>query len=233
MNISYVICFFLLLGLSMSSLNAVTSPFLSDSYLLARRHFQLSRAKLKATSRVSALLAGFAMVAVIELEVVVGVERPPEALLVAFTTLACLLVVVHIMAVMISTCILPHIDSYTVPRDGSMTEEAPHNRLRTFVEVAWIFSTVVGIILFLAVVILACWVKFWFVSRLSAIAGTTVVLPAVLLFMIFAVLFYRSLINYKVERATEMIRNIDMRMSCLESGVGKSHNGGRSRTIHL
>ncbi|VDQ03672.1 unnamed protein product [Trichobilharzia regenti] len=221
MNISYVICFFLLLGLSMSSLNAVTSPFLSDSYLLARRHFQLSRAKLKATSRVSALLAGFAMV-------VVGVERPPEALLVAFTTLACLLVVVHIMAVMISTCILPHIDS-----DGSMTEEAPHNRLRTFVEVAWIFSTVVGIILFLAVVILACWVKFWFVSRLSAIAGTTVVLPAVLLFMIFAVLFYRSLINYKVERATEMIRNIDMRMSCLESGVGKSHNGGRSRTIHL
>ncbi|CAH8562143.1 unnamed protein product [Heterobilharzia americana] len=205
--------------LSMNSLEVVTPPLISDSYLLARRHLQLSRAKLKAASRVSALLAGFAMVAIIELEVIVGENKPPEALLITFTTLACLLVVVHIMAVMISTCILPHIDSYMVPRDGSMTEEAPHNRLRAFVEVAWIFSTVVGITLFLAVVILACWVKFWSVSRLSAVAGTIIVIPAVLIFMIFAVLFHRSLITYKVERATEMMRNIDMRMSCLESGI--------------
>ncbi|CAH8541666.1 unnamed protein product [Schistosoma guineensis] len=134
----------------MSSDNVVTSV-LPDSYSLARRHLQLSRAKLKATSRVSALLAGFAMVAIIELQVAVGESKPPEGLLFAFTILSCLLVVVHIMAVMISTCILPHIDSYMVPQDCYLIEEAPHNRLRTFVEVAWICSTVVGIILFLAV----------------------------------------------------------------------------------
>ncbi|KAH8877884.1 Calcium release-activated calcium channel protein [Schistosoma japonicum] len=208
----------------MSSDNAVTSSVLPDSYLLARRHLQLSRAKLKATSRVSALLAGFAMVAIIELQITVGESKPPEALLFAFTTLSCLLVFVHIMAVMISTCILPHIDSYTVPHDCYLVEEAPHNRLRTFVEIAWICSTVVGIILFLAVVTLACWVKFWPMSSLSAIAATVVLIPAMLVFVIFAILFYRTLITYKVERATEMIRDIDMRMSFLRSGVQKVYD---------
>ncbi|XP_018651155.1 putative protein orai-1 [Schistosoma mansoni] len=208
----------------MSSDNVVTSSVLPDSYSLARRHLQLSRAKLKATSRVSALLAGFAMVAIIELQVAVGESKPPEGLLFAFTILSCLLVVVHIMAVMISTCILPHIDSYTVPQDCYLIEEAPHNRLRTFVEVAWICSTVVGIILFLAVVTLAFWVKFWSVSSLSAIAATIVLIPAMLIFVIFAILFYRALTTYKVERATEMIRNIDMRMSFLRSGVQKMYD---------
>lgn len=74
---------------------------------------------------------------------------------------------------------------------------------------AWICSTVVGILLFLAVVVLACWIKFWNLSHSAAIASTVIMIPALFVLIGFTVRFYCVLTAHKVDCANEMIAHLD------------------------
>uniref|UniRef100_A0AC34FWN7 Uncharacterized protein n=1 Tax=Panagrolaimus sp. ES5 TaxID=591445 RepID=A0AC34FWN7_9BILA len=87
--------------------------------------YDLSRAQLKATSNTSALLAGFAMVALVELHYD---ENMPRYLLIILGIVTTLLVSFHLIALMISTCLLPYIDA------NGCTKDSPHNRLKFYIE---------------------------------------------------------------------------------------------------
>ncbi|VDM77851.1 unnamed protein product [Strongylus vulgaris] len=85
-------------------------------------NYDLSKAQLKASSRTSALLAGFAMVALVELQYD---HSTPHFLLIILGVVTTLLVSVHLLALMMSTCILPYMEA------TGCTQDSPHIRLKS------------------------------------------------------------------------------------------------------
>lgn len=175
---------------------------------LSWRRLHMSRAKLKATATTSELLSGFAMVAMVELQI----NEPtnvPEWLFVMFSVCTTVLVAVHIFALMISTYLLPNIDAVSKLQVARLVAESPHERMRGFIELAWAFSTVLGLFLFLVEVAILCWVKFWDYSFTAAWAATIIVLPVLVVFVAFAVHFYHSLVVHKVAASGQDMRQLE------------------------
>lgn len=170
----------------------------------------LSRAKLKASSRTSALLSGFAMVAMVEIQID---ENIPPGLLVSFAVCTVLLIAVHMLALMISTCILPNVEAVSnLHIQGPNTVfESPHSKMSTIVEMAWGFSTVLGILLFLVEICILCWVKFYtFESHLAAWVATGLLIPIFFIFIAFAAHFYLKLVGHKSEVYEHNIKELQL-----------------------
>ncbi|XP_043482426.1 calcium release-activated calcium channel protein 1-like [Leptopilina heterotoma] len=175
---------------------------------LSWRRLHMSRAKLKATATTSELLSGFAMVAMVELQINEPTEVP-EWLFVMFAVCTTVLVSVHIFALMISTYLLPNVEAISKLQVASLVTESPHERMRGFIELAWAFSTVLGLFLFLVEVGILCWVKFWDYSFTAATASTVIVIPVLIVFVAFAVHFYHSLVVYKCETSVTDMNELE------------------------
>ncbi|GAB0097002.1 Calcium release-activated calcium channel protein 1 [Sergentomyia squamirostris] len=180
----------------------------SPSYLSWRK-LQLSRAKLKASSKTSALLSGFAMVAMVEVQLNSDTQVP-VGMLIAFAICTTLLVAVHMLALMISTCILPNIETVCNLHSISLVHESPHERLHWYIETAWAFSTLLGLILFLLEIAILCWVKFYDLSQAAAWSACIVLIPVLVIFLAFAIHFYRSLMTHKYEVTVSGIRELEI-----------------------
>lgn len=201
---------------------------------LSWRKLYLSRAKLKASSRTSALLSGFAMVAMVEVQLEVKYCYPRE-LLIAFSVCTTVLVAVHLFALLISTCILPNVEAVSNIHNLNSVSESPHERMHHYIELAWGFSTALGILLFLAEVVLLCWMKFLPVDSggednekacvtpdpgqptkaphmnsgfQAALASTIIMVPVGVIFILFTIHFYRSLVRHKTERHHQEIEEL-------------------------
>lgn len=202
-----------------SYLELVTSNHHSVQALSWRKLY-LSRAKLKASSRTSALLSGFAMVAMVEVQLEMKYNYP-RLLLIAFSVCTTVLVAVHLFALLISTCILPNVEAVSNIHNLNSVSESPHERMHYYIELAWGFSTALGILLFLAEVVLLCWIKFLPVNQraqptsvpdndgwLAALASTIIMVPVGVIFVVFTIHFYRSLVRHKTERHHDEIEEL-------------------------
>ncbi|XP_068623633.1 calcium release-activated calcium channel protein 1-like isoform X2 [Battus philenor] len=202
--------------------NEETPAHASDG--LSWRRLHMSRAKLKATATTSELLSGFAMVAMVELQI----NEPtnvPEWLFVMFAVCTTVLVAVHIFALMISTYLLPNIDAVSkMETPGGPTRalrDSPHERMRGFIELAWAFSTVLGLFLFLVEIAILCWVKFWDYSFAAATAATVIVIPVLIVFVAFAIHFYHSLVVQKCETSVQDIEQLETMKRELDTATVK------------
>lgn len=162
-------------------------------------------------------MAGFAMVAMVEVQLSGDI---PGGLLVAFAICTTLLVAVHMLALMISTCILPHIEAISNVHNLDAISESPHEKMHYYIETAWAFSTVFGILLFLCEIAILCWVKFLNFSKSAAITSTVLLIPVVIIFVAFAVHFYRKLVGHKYKYNQTRIQELE---DCFNHLDGRSH----------
>uniref|UniRef100_A0A1B6DJR3 Calcium release-activated calcium channel protein 1 n=1 Tax=Clastoptera arizonana TaxID=38151 RepID=A0A1B6DJR3_9HEMI len=189
---------------------------LNSPTYLSWRKLQLSRAKLKASSKTSALLSGFAMVAMVEVQLKDNTKVPNE-MLIAFAVCTTLLVAVHMLALMISTCILPNIETVCNLHSISLAHESPHDRLHWYIEIAWAFSTVLGLLLFLVEVAILCWVKFYDYSKTAAWSACIILIPVFIIFLAFALHFYHAMVTHKYEVTVSGIRELEFLKDQIEA----------------
>lgn len=141
----------------------------------------------------------------------------PQAMLITFTICTTLLVAVHMLALMISTCILPNIDAVCSLNSVNFVHESPHERLHWYIETAWAFSTLLGLILFLFEIAILCWVKFWEISPIAAWSACIVLIPVLIIFIAFAVHFYRTMVAHKYEVSRCGIRELELLKEQIEA----------------
>lgn len=85
-----------------------------------------------------------------------------------------------------------------------------------YIEAAWTFSTVLGILLFLVEIGLLSWVKFLGYSRNAAVGSTVLLVPIVLLFTLFAFHFYWKLVAQKVEDADKTLQELEEQLRVVQ-----------------
>ncbi|CAG7816210.1 unnamed protein product [Allacma fusca] len=191
----------------------------SEEYLAWRR-LQLSRAKLSGITEMAALMAGFSVVATVELQIN---DDANPMLLAAFTVTTALLVCTTMMAIMISTCILPHVEVVAEMQSlFAKPHESPHDRMQRYIDVSWVLANSVSIFLFTLDVIILCWIKFTYFSETASWCATIIMIPVLLGVCFFGVVFYRKIVKHqsiisdrKYQELEEMKKVLDARDSVL------------------
>lgn len=57
-----------------------------------------------------------------------------------------------------------------------------HSHFR-YIEIAWAFSTLIGLVLFLVEIAILCWVKFYDLSAVAAWSACVVLIPVLIIFL--------------------------------------------------
>lgn len=136
----------------------------------------------------------------------------PLGLVIAFSVLTTVLISIHVFALMISVCILPNLESISnlYSLNSQDIDYSAHEHLHYYIETAWLFSTGLGTLLFLAEVALISWVQFYKHSKEAAIASTCVLVPVTAIFMVFALHFYNTLVKRKYKHSTQKIEELQV-----------------------
>ena len=82
----------------------------------------------------------------------------PVSLLITFSACTVLLIAVHMLALMISTCILPNVEAVANLhfQTSKTVFESPHMKMNAIVELAWGFSTVLGKAVYIRLTKMVC-----------------------------------------------------------------------------
>lgn len=152
-------------------------------------------------------IISFIQVALVELQIDKDVK---DDVILIFAICTTLLVSVHILSLMISTCILPNIEVICDLKMIKLVNEAPHKRLHWYIEIARAISTLLGLLLFLVEIALICWIKFQNISKYAAWSGTIILILFSVIFLVFAVHFYLSMMDHKYKLTKNDIKELEL-----------------------
>uniref|UniRef100_A0A1I7UJP3 Protein orai n=1 Tax=Caenorhabditis tropicalis TaxID=1561998 RepID=A0A1I7UJP3_9PELO len=185
-----------------NTLSPVIQCFQNDKHrgeldLSEKYNYDLSKAQLKASSRTSALLAGFAMVCLVELQYDESTSKP---LLIVLGVVTSLLVSVHLLALMMSTCILPYMEA------TGCTQDSPHLKLKFYIDLSWLFSTCIGLLLFLVEIGVIFYVKFTAVGYpIAGYITTAMLIPVGVVFVLFSYLIHKNRVSHSLGRFKDKV----------------------------
>lgn len=109
-----------------------------------------------------------------------------DHLLICYAIISCLLVGIHLLALLMSMCILPELKSEI--RLNQRTDNV--KSLNVFIEIAWVVSTGLGLFLFLIELGIIIWIKVSGFSLLAAVSALVTLGLVGCPFVLFAVGFY-------------------------------------------
>ncbi|CAF0761069.1 unnamed protein product [Adineta steineri] len=159
------------------------------------------KSKLESASETSAVLSGFAIVALVEFSIDSYPDIPSrDGVLTAYAILSCLLVSVHLLALLMSICILPEIKNVLNQKNTWIKHknEEPLSEIGIYIEIAWLLSTGLGLFLIILELGLIIWIKVSGFSQTAAIAAIVTLVLVGVPFIIFAVGFYVRVVRAKV-----------------------------------
>ena len=170
-----------------------------------------------------------------------GGTEYPTVLLVAFSVCTTLLVVVHLISLMISTCLLPNMEVHREFRNraiaANITIPSPVDGFKSHIETAWVLSTGVGLILMMLDIGLLIAIKFYpLEAAFPWVMGftATIVVPATIGFMYFALQYYRKLTKQKFDNQAVMLSKMQDELELVgnEFHPGASHpNLGKNVSV--
>ena len=177
------------------------------------------KSKLESVNETSALLSGFAIVsstaapsssyrhrssfkvAIVELSLdSYRSHTSNDALLICYAIISCLLVGIHLLALLMSMCILPELKSVIRQSDFWIKNEnsKPLSSLNVYIEIAWVVSTGLGLFLFLIELGIIIWIKVSGFSRPAAISALVTLSFVGCPFILFAIGFYIRVTRAKI-----------------------------------
>jgi hypothetical protein len=186
------------------------------------REARRSRGKLQQVSATSALMSGFALVAMVELPLPVGRGSNPDQrydgspVIVAFGVVTALFIAINLFALLVSTCVLPYLEeeealaaALAAGAGASPAARMPSTGDFSFyIELAWLFTTGLGVVLFLADLMLIAWIKFVDHTPWAGWAVFMVLGPTSLGFAWFVGRFYLKIVRRQIRTVSHTIQDL-------------------------
>lgn len=200
----------------------------SPELLSAWTELKLAKSKLQTSAKVSSLMAGFAMVAMIEIQY--EANFTPVGLMVAFCIVTTILIFSHLISLGISSSILPTLDTISDTYVPELILHSPHRRLNFFIQLSWFISNMWGNFLMLILVTLVLWIKFanykqlnnytapdqgYIGSILAPIVGTTIVLPILLILIMISFYIYATMHKHRMNTQKNELKNLEEQVESL------------------
>jgi hypothetical protein len=147
-------------------------------------------------------------VAIVELSLDSYIEhKSGDGVIICYAIVSCLLVGIHLLALLMSMCILPELKSVIRQSDYWIDDKhtEPLSSLNIYIEVAWVVSTGLGLFLFLIELGIIIWIKVSGFSYFAAVSALVTLCLVGCPFILFAVGFY-----FRVSRAKVHLHQTDL-----------------------
>lgn len=195
----------------------------SPELLSAWTELKLAKSKLQTSAKISSLMAGFAMVAMIEIQY--NTDNTPMTLLVLFCIVTTVLIFSHLISLSISSSILPTLSTISETYVPEVIYHSPHRKLNFFIQLSWFISNLWGNFLMVILVTLVLWIKFakydttnvtTTTQYLPPIIGTSILIPILIILLIVSFYIYATMHKHKLSTQKNNLTELENQVESLK-----------------